>query len=531
MSVSTIYSNDFFHIILEDDSVFIKVLKKDYSIQAFNDLLKDFPRISIVYFVALKTALANEMLTKVKIGELKPKVELTISSDQLVAYAQINLTEKEFGEHDKKQLLSEIIDLAVTKEISYGVDIKGILNRMRPIEKFEIAKGKAPIPGADAVITMFQIKKVEPLLVEDGNVNHYELNLINKIEKGDWLGERLDATEGISGMDICGTEIPAENGRQQKLQYEASSVDEVYDAEKGNTTLYAKLTGAIVFDQETIGVRNFIEVPGDVSYQTGNVDFDGYVDVKKTVDDNFSVRALYDIQVLGDMGIGGVDTIESKEGNIYIRGGIAGKNKAKIICQGDLFTKFASDCTIECGGTVNIGYYAMNCQITAKEVLFASPTSKIIGGLTKAVVRIEVGDLGSKAGIQTRSTILGFDRDHLRDEYESMGKSIIKLKEKMETLKKSLSRFSGGAIKVEEREKYEVLQRESHEAKKTLDLLMKEQKKYTSYLSTKGEGEIKVKKCTYTGAIIKMKDEMLVVHETTSIPMSYYIEDGEIKTQ
>lgn len=531
MADDIIYSNDFVQIIQEDNDVFIKVLKKDFSIQDFNDVLKAYPRISIVHFVALKTALSNALPSRIKIGEIKPKIELMVSSDKLTAYALINLSEQEFQKMDKKELIAEIIDLVVEASISFGVNIKEIMNNMKPLRKFEIANGKSPLPGDDAVIRMYEIKKVEPLLFQDGKVNHYELNLINKVEKGDWLGERVEPTVGTPGIDIFGGEIPAIDGRQEKLRHDPLSVDEILDNEKAMTFLYANRTGAVVFDRESIGVCDFIELTGDVCFATGNVDFDGYVDIKKSVEDNFSVRARNDIQVLGDMGIGGVDTIESKEGNIYIRGGIAGKSKAKIICSGDLYTKFASDCTIECQGTVNIGYYAMNCNITAKEVILSSGSSKIIGGVTNATIRVEVGEMGSKAGIQTRISISGFDRQGLKAEYDMMGSSIEKMKDKIDGLKKNLAKFAGGAIIVEERERYEAMQDDYNDSKKNLGLLIMQRKKHASYLHAQGEGEVKIKQCTYPGTIIKMKEDTLFIREVCGLPMTYYLDGNEIKTK
>ncbi|MBC7959550.1 MAG: DUF342 domain-containing protein [Vallitaleaceae bacterium] len=530
MVETTIYSNDFVHLYLEEEEIWLKVLKMNYSIQALNDALKEYPRISMVHFVALKAAITNGISSPVKVGILKPKIELSISSDKMTAHALINLTKQEFDGSDKKTLIAEIIDLAVEESISYGVDIKGILQVMKPLEKFEIAKGDPPISGIDAIIRMYEIKKVEPSLIQDGNVNHYEMNLINKVDKGAWLGERIEPTMGIMGKNILGEDVAAPNGRQEKLKYDAASVTAFYDSEKNKTILYAGRSGAVIFDREIISVCNFIEISGDVSFHTGNVDFDGFVDVKKSVDDNFSVIASYDIQVLGDMGIGGVDTIQSRDGSIYIRGGIAGKNKAKIMCKGDFYTKFASDCIIECEGTVNIGYYAMNCTISAKEVVLASSTSKIIGGVTKAVVRVEVGELGSKAGIQTRVVLSGFDREQLKNEYDEMAISIEKIKDRLEHLKRNLSKYAGDSIRAEEREKYEVIQEDYHENKKNLELLLKQRKKYTSYLRVKGEGEVKVNGATYQNVILKMRDEMLVTRDFSGLPTTYFLENGEIQT-
>lgn len=524
-----VYKNDLLQVIVEEEQVYVQVFKKGYSIQEFNEVLKGFPRISITFFVALKSAIDNGLSSLIKVGEMKPKIEISISNDKIVVYGFLRMTQEEFDENNKKQLVSEIIDLALNAQVSNGIDINEIVKNMKPMEKFEVAKGKAPIAGKDAIITMFEIKKSEPVLYQDGSVNHYELNLINRVDEGAWLGERIEPTEGIPGMNVFGEEVEAPKGQQEKLKYDRNTVDAKYDEDKGITTLYAKRMGAVVYMQDNISVSNYIEISGDVSFNTGNVDFDGYVDVKNTVEDNFSVRALNDIQILGAMGVGGVELIESKEGSIYIRGGIAGKNKAKIICKGDLYTKFAADCTIECEGIVNIGYYTMNCNIIAKEVILESTSSKIIGGQIEAMVKVEVGELGSKAGVPTRVIISGFDRNQMKKEYDLMGVTIDRLKEKVDILKVNIGRFKGSELSKEDQFKLEVFENEYYEAKNSLATLIQQRKKYLSYLKAKGEGEVKVKRITYPSVIIKIRDKVLFVREQKSLQTSYYLDEDAIK--
>lgn len=522
-----VYKNEYVQVIVEDEQVYIQVFKKGYNIQEFNEIIKGFPRISITLFVALKSAIDNGLSSLIKIGELKPKIDVMISSDKLTVYALLRLTEKEYEAANKKQLISEIIDMALSQQVAYGLDLNEIMNHIKPMEKFEIAKGKVPIPGKDAIVKMYEIKKSEPVLYQDGSVNHYELNLINKVDEGEWLGERIEPTEGVSGINVFGEEVVASKGQQEKLKYDRNTVSAKFDEEKGITTLCAKRMGAVVYLNESISVSNYIEITGDVSFNTGNVDFDGFVDVKNTVDDNFTVRALNDIQILGPMGIGGVELIESMEGSIYIRGGIAGKNKAKIICKGDLYTKFAADCTIECEGVVNIGYYAMNCDIKAKEVILESASSKIIGGHVEAMIKVEVGELGSKAGVPTRIVITGFDREQLKKEYDRMGETIDRLKEKSEVLKTHIAKFKGNDLSNEEQFKLEVFENEYFEAKNNISKLMDQRKKYTSHLKAKGEGEVKVKKITYPNVAIKMQDEVIYIREQKSLQTSFYL-DGDI---
>jgi uncharacterized protein (DUF342 family) len=401
---------------------------------------------------------------------------------------------------------------------------------MKSTDCFCIARGKAPVTGNDAIIKMYELKHVEPELYQDGKVNHYELNLINTVDSGAWLGERIEPTKGIEGISVLGETIIAANGRQEQLKYDPTSVRTVHNEEKDMTFLYAKRAGAVVYLKDRVSVSNYLEIDGDVSFHTGNIDFDGYVDIKNTVDDNFSVYADGDIQVKGDMGIGGVDVIESRNGNIYIRGGIAGKNKAVIRCNGNFFTKFAADCTIECDGIVNIGYYAMNCHISAKEVILEATNSQIIGGYTEATGRILVSELGSRAGVFTKVVLNGFDREQIKKDYELIDSAIEASRNKMDRLKKELTQFGIGleeserSVRQEKEDEYIVY-------KDKVEELLHRKTSYLSFLRAKGEGEVVIKKALYQNVSISIKDDKYISSEEETIATTLFYQDYELKKE
>ena len=54
------------------------------------------------------------------------------------------------------------------------------------------SRGVPAVSGTDAEIKLYEVEAPKPQVYDSGNVNHYELNLIHRVEKGDWLGERKD---------------------------------------------------------------------------------------------------------------------------------------------------------------------------------------------------------------------------------------------------------------------------------------------------------------------------------------------------
>ena len=531
MFEDVIFSNEFVELIEEESNFYIKVLQKGYSMAELNKVLAEFPRVRVSKFSSIKEAFNSPTSKMVQIGEKKPLIEVFVSKDKLEASIIINMTKKEFEVVEKKSLIEKILLTMQDNGVIYGFNINEIIEKLQPLEKVVVAKGLLPIKGEDAVVTYFEIEDAKPQVVNDGTVNHYELNLINKVNAGDWVGDRIEPKEGAPGKNVCGEIIPALKGVQEKLKYDHKSIKEEYDEKQDKTVLYAKRTGAVVYENGLLGVCNYLEIEGKVSFETGNIDFDGFVDVKDSIEDNFTVRADHDIQILGDMGVGGVEEIESREGNVYIRGGIAGKGKAKVVCNGDLFTKFAADCTIECGGSVHIGFYAMNCNIKAKEVVLDSYNSKIIGGNISAQVRVVASEIGNRMEIPTNIEVEGFNRNKVKEEYDFINETIEKVKIKIKELKQKITVYSIGINQDEEKKILFDKYTEEHEYfNKNLKMLYIKQKKCISYLQAKGEGEVRVNSCIYPKVHIKIKNSDIWNTTTSKSPITYYTDGSDIIT-
>jgi uncharacterized protein (DUF342 family) len=490
-------------------------------------VLAAHPRIQITQFANLKKAI-DEPNQLFHIGAMKPLLELSYSADKLTGYACYNMSEDEFQNNDKTELMEIILAQAKNDGIVFGIDIEKATNNMKPLVKFVFASGQLPIRGEDATIQLYEIKDIKPEIYKNGNVNYYELSVINKVNKGDWVGERIEPTDGTPGKTIFGDIIPPVKGKQIKIPYDMKTIQAVIDDTGKKTSLFAKQQGAVIYEGSTITICNCLEISDTVSFETGNIDFDGFVDIKNSVDDNFSVVANKNIQIMGDLGVGGVDTIESREGCIYIRGGIAGKGKAKIICNGDFYAKFVSDCTIECTGSVNIGYYAMNANIKAKEVVFESLDSKIIGGNIEADVRVVTGEIGNRNEIVTRITILGFNRAAYKADYDSLKLLIEKIKEKIAFYKQEMAIYSSTVLTEEQSKKLYAIDDKYNEFKEKLVLLNNRLAKCRSYLQAKGEGEIHFNKCIYPRVVLTIKNEKLIINDKSTTPTSYYYSNNNL---
>jgi uncharacterized protein (DUF342 family) len=356
----------------------------------------------------------------------KDRISIRVTQDALKAYIILFMDMNELQKENWPKIVKEIGDVLKQSGIVYGINSNLLSQPLEPEVEYLIAEGTPAQSGEDSKIRLYEPAPLKPQIIDSNNVNYYELNLINHVKAGDWLGERIDATKGMPGKDVYDREIPAVQGRNHPLLYDKVSVEEQY--QNGITTLISKKNGAVYFDNGSIGVYDFLEVKGDVDFSTGNIDFDGFLTVKGSVSDNFSIIATKDIEILGDYGIGAVNRIESTGGNIYIKGGINGRGKSVIRCKKNLYAKYLSDITVECEGSVYVGFYCMNSNIRAKQVIVQSPDGRISGGKIDADVLVSAAEIGSRAEVRTIIRVRGFDQQSLKAGLDSALAEIKELK-------------------------------------------------------------------------------------------------------
>ncbi len=520
-----IYRNDFFSLSSEDEKVYIQVYSSDYDIKTFNQIILDMPCIQLQSFAILKKALEEANDAKCLIGTYKPRVEVLLSGDEMEARIKLNITAKEFVEN-KIGIPSEIIEALNAAGVTEGLDDL-FLKPISVQKEILVAKGIPPEDGKDAVITYYEITDKKPVVKEDGSVNHYELNLIDNVNKGDWLGEKIPTQEGTPGRTVTGKTLPPKRGVDFKLKYDTRTVGEY--VENGHIVLRALIDGAVKLDGDKIKVDNHLIVPGDVGFQTGNLVFDGYITIRGTVKDGFSVIAKNDISIMGDMGIGAVEKIISKEGSIYIKGGIYGKGTAVIEAKRNIYMKYCNEANVTAGEEINVGFYALDSKLKAKKVSLDPVYGKIIGGTVMAETQIIAGIIGNKSEKKTYVSVQGFDRSAIKTEFEllltkykDLLQEAAKLKQHLETFERSIS----GSEYYDNREYNECLNK-YEDIIDGIKLLDDCRKVLQQVLETKGEGEIGISKAAYPETFIEIKTFQKRINSVVS--GSFYAQDKELK--
>jgi len=527
MKESVVYSSEYLSILERDDGFYIQSFKKGLSIEQFQKLLQDRKNIKITSIMAVRNALVNAPKPPEKFAEGRERIKIELTDDDVRVYLTLNVEQEELSGPGRAELFKEIMRSLKEMGITYGIKNEVLLSGLENHKRLLIAEGIVPVNGTDSVITMFELKEVKPEAKGDGNVDHYELNLINTVVEGEWLGERTDPREGRPGKTVKGSTLLPVKGKLLPLIYDKNTVREV--CEDSVTRLYSRIPGAVHYDGDRISISNHLEISGNIDYRTGNINFDGFLTVKGTIEDSFSVTATHDIEILSDYGVGGVKDITSNDGSIFIKGGIAGNNKAVIYSRKNIYTKFVSDTNIVCEGSVHIGFYCLNSNIKAKEVILDSPKGQIMGGNIEAEFRVVSSIIGSPSEKRTCITVKGFDRQLLKQTFDKISENIETLKAEMAKAKLEVSVYGGSSgLSREQLAEYERIRDNYYDIRDRLKKAEEERKVLLQYLRTRGEGEISILKKVYPNTVLSIKKKVKEITIPT-MSTSFCMVDNDIK--
>lgn len=527
MGKKTFFVCEFLSLAIDADGVYIETFKKGFPIGQLNDVLSRHPEINITHFAKLSNAIINAPQPPQKIGALKERIVINITDDALKAYVTYNLPVEELEMKNRDKLIKETMEQLSKHGIVFGIFNDLFFSEILSGKPYLIAEGIPAVDGSDSIIRTYEIKEPKPLVSKDGKVNFYELQLINKVKAGEWLGERIEATLGIPGKTVTGDVIKPAKGKNYPLSYDNNTVVEIYEGQK--TTLYSRINGAVIYADGKIAVSDYLQIDGDVDFKTGNIKFDGFVTINGTVADGFYVEATKDIEINSPYGIGNVKGILSTNGSIYIKGGISSRDKAEIKASKNIFTKFVDNAVLSCGGSMHIGYYCKNSIINANDIVIDSPNGHIIGGNVSAEVRVLAPVIGSEIERRTIIEVRGFNRALLTKQLDEIINRINYLKCEQQMLKQKLSTYHGHSqVDDLNLKEYNMIFEKIFEIKDEINHLEEKRKLLASNLKAKGEGEICISKKAYPNCCLRIMGNTIELASQT-LATTYFIQNGEIK--
>ncbi|MDB5051692.1 MAG: hypothetical protein JWO30_4763 [Fibrobacteres bacterium] len=186
-----------------------------------------------------------------------------------------------------------------------------------------IGRGRVPVPGQDGRLSLLVDPEPDvPLPGSDGSIDFKDFSFFKTVAQGVRLAEVLPPTVGEPGMNVHGEEIPPPDARPFSAEPGLNTVLEGFDP----LYIVAKVPGRLAIRAGIPEVVEVLDVGGDVSLKTGNIDFPGAVKVAGDVHSRMEIHSTGDVEVAGTV----EDSIIKSDGAIVIRGGVNGSGGGLI---------------------------------------------------------------------------------------------------------------------------------------------------------------------------------------------------------
>ncbi|MCH5254323.1 MAG: DUF342 domain-containing protein [Lachnospiraceae bacterium] len=318
--------------------------------------------------------------------------KFTITPDNMQAFARF-YAPSIGGETMTPQ---DLLDDLKLKGIIHGIKTDAIADFFKKREYCEdilIAEGTAPVQGTDARIEYYfnTDKKAKPTLKEDGSVDFFQLNIVQHCNKGDVLAKLIPEVPGKYGMNLLGARIKPADVKKAVLKYGNN-----IEISEDKTTLTSLVNGHVELVEDSVFVSDVLIVE-NVDNSTGNIDYEGSVQINGNVFTNFQVKAQGNIEVKGV-----VEGAYLEAGdNIIIARGMNGMGRGTLNAGGNIVSKFLENVTASADGYIASESVLHSTIMAGTEINIDGRRGFITGGKATAVNCINVKTLGSSMGADT----------------------------------------------------------------------------------------------------------------------------------
>ncbi len=466
---------------LKNDDILTYLVKKQYN---------DIDLSIIKEFVDTAAKEANAYV-KVIDGTRLPENEyalITTGADRRMAKLRLFPPSNE----GKRISMADLMDLIKQNGIKYGIIEKNIEIALKGriyCTDILIAKAKLPVQGRSASIEYFfdANKTSTPQMADDGSVNFHKLDMIERVKEGQLLARLTPAERGTDGTDVLG--MPLNPAKVTVLSLKHGKNIHLSD---DKLEMYSDVSGNVTLVDDTVFVSNVYEVPADVGPSTGDIDYDGSVEVKGNVLTGYTVKASGDITVNGAV----EGAVLDAGGKIVLKRGIQGMGKGNMKAEGD------------------------SVQVHGKRGLIA-------GGKVRSATRIETKTAGSSMGTQTDLEV-GID-PAIIDKYHAIEKEIELLSNEKEKLMQNLQILQK-RLKTKGKldDKMKILKANSARIKEIDGQIEADTQEYenleTELEKNAGGGKIIVEDIAYPGVKLTISNVVTYIHTETQ--HSAFVREG-----
>ena len=299
--------------------------------------------------------------------------------------------------NEKDVEITSTVEEAVAQALDHLVTLTACDDQPPP-RSFLLAQATPPVDGTDGHFDWTEKcdpdRRPAPQLPDTdthSRASFYEQTSLTFVKEGDHIGTLHPPTEGQPGTDVLGRPITAKDGSDHQVQLGPN-----VEFQNPGQTLVALVNGEVKTERGQISVDPVLRLKSHVDFATGNIDYDGDIEIGGDIKDLFQVKATGDITVAGIIEGARVEC----QGALEVKRGIAGKEKGYITSTGDISAKYLSNVTVWTKGDAHIASEILNGDLNCSGSVIVK-NGAIHGGQVTAAGTIESPVIGSPAGVRT----------------------------------------------------------------------------------------------------------------------------------
>ncbi len=316
-------------------------------------------------------------------------LSITVSSDEMEAFI--------FVPDSSRLSKSQVMKALQFSGIRYGIlepEINRLLKGKFRDATVMIAKGKPATEGPDGWYEYFFKTDLDrqPKLLPDGSVDFSEIEWFEFVQAGQRIAVYHGAEMGACGFTVTGRELPPRKGRERSVL-----IGKGFTLSEDKKTYTANVSGRIELHGNRLDIDKTLTID-EVSLATGNVTFDGSIYIEGNVSMGVAVQATGDVVVNGYVESA---SIESIEGNVFVKQGVNGNGVGHIKAAKDVHSNFFESCQVYAGNEIQAGY-CLNCDLHSENrIVISGRNGQLAGGTAYARIAMDVTYAGNRAGIST----------------------------------------------------------------------------------------------------------------------------------
>jgi len=354
------------------------------------------------------------------------EVQIRITTDRMLALATIS-EHTGLGKPADEVAMREALAASAVRTGIDDAAIRSVLARAvagEQIDEEVVARGDMPVrPGQRTLRFLVPIASNRSVTIRgDGSADYRNQDRLTQIAAGDEIVE-IAPPQSMprDGFDVTGTVIPSGMATGPEIDLGANVTQSLRP--DGTMVIVAKASGELIYEKNRISVRPSHLIRGDVDLKTGNVRFQGPVNISGSVRSGFFVVSEGEIRV----GEGVEAALLSSSENIAVRQGVSGAGKAVLRTKKNISVAFCEQATLLSVGDIMITASCMHSRLKCNgKLVFTGQKGNLIGGQIQARNGVNALNIGSERSVKTH---ISFGQNYLiSDHIEAESKEIEKLK-------------------------------------------------------------------------------------------------------